>query len=183
MISPDMSVIHLITYLHPARDKLLDKLIERLYQQDARQTILVRFDAWEMRVAIPDKREEGNRTGKELLWQYFFYPKISGSFIANSTNQVVTNIVSLRCPTQGSPATPAAGQRTSRGLGCLIWEVYNGALPAIENLDITLRQAYNESVMEVDREFKVLYQNFSLKKCVFYYSRLPMILELQLISD
>ena len=28
MISPDMSVIHLITYLHPARDKLLDKLIE-----------------------------------------------------------------------------------------------------------------------------------------------------------
>ena len=45
MISPDMSVIHLITYLHPARDKLLDKLIERLYQQDARQTILVRFDA------------------------------------------------------------------------------------------------------------------------------------------
>ena len=109
MISPDMSVIHLITYLHPARDKLLDKLIERLYQQDARQTILVRFDAWEMRVAIPDKHEEGNRTGKELLWQYFFYPKISGSFIANSTNQVVTNIVSLRCPTQGSPATPAAG--------------------------------------------------------------------------
>ena len=36
-------------------------------------------------------------SGKELLWQYFFfYHKISGSSIANSTNQVVTNIVPIR---------------------------------------------------------------------------------------
>ena len=43
-ISLNMSVIHLITYqqatyLHPARDRWFDKLMERLYQQEERQTI------------------------------------------------------------------------------------------------------------------------------------------------